>query len=48
MEEGWKKGANGRMAGPKLHSRLVELGRRGQLHSCLAELGGRGVQTKEW
>ncbi len=46
MEEGWTRGANGRMPGPHRHSRLAKLGGRGQLHSHLGEPSGKGVEEE--
>jgi hypothetical protein len=39
VEEGWKRGANRRMARPELHSRLVELDERGVEEECKQKNG---------
>jgi len=37
-DEGWKKGASKKMAGPQVHGSLMELGGRGRRHRRLAKL----------
>jgi hypothetical protein len=39
VEEGWKKSANRRMAGPELHNRLAKLGGRGMEKGCKQKNG---------
>ncbi len=39
MEEGWKRGAKGRMAGPQLHGHVAELSGRGVEEGCRRKNG---------